>query len=208
MADIQRLPGRFVIFAMGGLLIIALVGAYMVHLSSRDRLALPVIAAVPDFTLTERDGSPFTRDSLMGKISVVDFIFTRCPGVCPVMADRMSRLYKLFEGRRDIQFVSITVDPEYDTPEVLREYAARQGVTDRRWLFLRGDTAAVAALSEKGFLLPTGALPEGHSSKFVLVDARGQIRGYYSTEDESSQLLLQHHIRALSTAMKQFPGGV
>jgi len=208
MPNTARVPGRFVILALAILLVVALGGAYLSHLANRDRLALPVIGEVPPILLTTSEGTPFGNAQFDGKVTVVDFIFTRCTGVCPVMADRMQRLYKLFDGRPEIQFVSITVDPEYDTPEVLKGYASRMGVTDNRWLFLRTAGDSVAYVSERGFLLPAGELPAGHSSKFVLVDSRGQIRGYYSSEDDQSQLLLQHHIRALTAAMKQFPGGV
>ena len=208
MADSNRIPGRVIVLAMAGLLIVALSGAYIVHLANRSRLALPVIGQVPPFALTERSGQPFGAEQLKGKISVVDFIFTRCTGVCPIMADRMGKLYKAFADFPNVQFVSISVDPDFDTPGILQEYARNHGVTDDRWLFLRGRIDSVAYLSERGFLLPTDSLPQGHSNRFVLVDAKGQIRGYYASDDDQSQLLLEHHIRALSTAMKQFPGGV
>ncbi len=208
MAEPSRIPGRLIVLAMAGLLIVALSGAYIVHLANRSRLALPVIGQTPNFSFAERSGRAFGSDQLKGKISVVDFIFTRCTGVCPIMADRMGRLYKAFAEFPNVQFVSISVDPENDTPAVLQEYARKQGVTDDRWLFLRGRIDSVAYVSERGFLLPTDSLPQGHSNRFVLVDTKGQIRGYYASDDDQSQLLLEHHIRALSTAMKQFPGGI
>ena len=101
-----------------------------------------------------------------------------------------------------MQFVSISVDPDTDSLPVLRAYARDLGVTDNRWVFLRGPIDEVVRVSEKGFMLAMGALPAGHSSKFALVDAKGQIRGYYSSDDDESQLLLQHHIRAFLGAIK------
>jgi protein SCO1/2 len=202
MPNQRTLPGKIVIAAFGALLVIALLGAYIIQRASRDRLALPVLGQVPQFTFTERSGEPFGTKDFEGKISVVDFIFTTCPGVCPVMAERMSHLYKLYERDNQVQFVSISVDPETDSLPVLRQYATDHGVTDNRWLFLRGPVEQVASVSEQGFKLPMGVLPAGHSSRFVLVDSKGQIRGYYSSDEDESQLLLEHHIRALLGALK------
>jgi protein SCO1/2 len=201
----RTIPGRIVILAFGVLLVIALSGAYAIHLSNRSRLALPVLGQVPEFAFVERSGQPFGRHDLEGKISVVDFIFTRCPGPCPIMADRMSRLYRLFARHPEVQFVSITVDPEYDSLPVLREYAERQGVTDNRWAFLLGPIDEVVRLSEKGFMLPLDEAPTGHSTKFALVDAAGQIRGYYDSDADDKQLLLQYHIHALAGALRRHP---
>jgi protein SCO1/2 len=198
----RSLPGRIVIASFAALLVIALGGAYVIHRANQSRLALPVLGEVPEFTFVERSGEPFGHANLIGKISVVDFIFTSCPGICPIMADRMSRLYELYEGYSEVQFVSITVDPENDSLPVLREYAVANGVTDSRWVFLRGPIDEVAWLSEKGLKLPTDNLPVGHSSRFVLVDSTAQIRGYYSSEEDASQLLLQHHLRPLVRAMR------
>ena len=202
MPNERTLPGKIVIAAFAALLVIALVGAYIIQRANRTRMALPVLEQAPEFSFTERSGKPFGTSDFNGKISVVDFIFTTCPGVCPVMAERMSYLYKLFERYDQVQFVSITVDPETDSLPVLREYAKEHGVTDDRWLFLRGPVEQVARVSEQGFMLPVGVLPAGHSSRFVLVDSKGQIRGYYSSDEDESQLLLEHHIRALVGAMK------
>lgn len=202
MPNERAIPGKVIIIAMIVLLVVSLAGAYIVHRANRERLALPVLGEVPEFTFTERSGEPFGKDDLIGKITVVDFIFTRCPGVCPIMADKMSRLYELFSKHPQVQFVSITVDPEYDSLPVLREYADDLGVTDNRWLFLRAPIEDVVELAEGGFMLPMGNLPAGHSSKFALVDNKGQIRGYYSSDNNESQLLLQHHIRAFLGAMR------
>jgi len=203
MANQRTLPGKIVVVAFGALLVIALVGAYIIQKANKEHMALPVLGSVPKFTFTERSGEPFSEKDFIGKISVVDFIFTSCPGVCPVMADRMSHLYELYKDYPEVQFVSISVDPETDSLPVLRQYAIDHGVTDNRWLFLRGPVEKVAQVSEQGFKLAMGVLPAGHSSRFVLVDDKGQIRGYYSSDDDQSQLLLEHHIRAFLGAMKK-----
>ncbi|MBD3299538.1 MAG: redoxin domain-containing protein [candidate division Zixibacteria bacterium] len=203
MTEEKRLPGRIVILAFGALLVIALVGAYMIQRTNNERLVLPVLGDVPEFSFTAaHTEEEFSRENLLGKISVMDFIFTRCPGVCPVMADKMGQLYQRFERHDEVQFVSVTVDPEYDSLSVLREYADAQGVNDDRWIFLRGPIEEVVELAEGGLKLPMGELPAGHSSKFVLIDSKGQIRGYYNSQDDEGPLELQHHLRALSGAME------
>ena len=203
MANQRTLSGKVVVAAFGALLVIALAGAYVIQSANKERLVLPVLGDVPQFTFTERSGEPFGTKDFYGKISVVDFIFTSCPGVCPIMADRMQHLYDVYKNDPEVQFVSISVDPETDSLPVLRQYAIDHGVTDNRWLFLRGPIEQVLQVSEQGFKLPMGTLPAGHSSRFVLVDSKGQIRGYYSSDDDQSQLLLEHHIRALLGAMKK-----
>ncbi len=203
MANQRTLPGKVVVAAFGALLVIALVGAYIIQRANKEHLVLPVLGSVPKFNFTERSGEPFGTNQFFGKISVVDFIFTTCPGICPVMAERMSHLYEVYKDHPEVQFVSISVDPETDSLPVLRQYALDHGVTDNRWLFLRGPVEQVAQVSEQGFKLPMGILPAGHSARFVLVDSKGQIRGYYDSDDDESQLTLDHHIRALLGAMKE-----
>ena len=202
MANEKTLPGRIVVLAFGALLVIALVGTYMIQKANKTKFALPTLGDVPQFAFTERSGEPFSRQNLMGKITVMDFIFTRCIGVCPIMADRMGKLYETFKSYPDVQFVSVSVDPDYDSLSVLQRYATDHGVTDNRWLFLRASQDSVVALAEGGLKLPMSDLPQGHSSKFVLIDNKAEIRGYYDSDDDQSQLLLQQHIRALAGAMK------
>lgn len=142
---------------------------------------------VPDFDLVERSNRKVTRQDLTGKVWVADFIFTSCGGTCPAMTSQMRKLQdKLFA---DIRLVSFTVDPTHDTPAVLTEYANRYGADKDRWLFLTGDAEAIQKLTVGGFKLaldPTGGNdvePIVHSSRFVLVDREGFIRGYYGTQE-------------------------
>jgi len=143
-------------------------------------------SAVPDFTLMERSRRSVTLEDLKGQVWVADFIFTRCAGICPAMSSKMLNLQQRLP--REIRLVSFSVDPANDTPEVLTEYAKRYNADPERWLFLTGDPEAMQKLSVGGFKLgldPTGtdAEPITHSSRFVLVDRQGHIRGYYGTED-------------------------
>src|SRR5215475_6904615 len=149
---------------------------------------------LPEFSLTDQADKTVTLADLKGKVWVADFIFTNCGGTCPMMTDKMRRLQQaLPEG---IRMVSITVDPARDTPKALAAYAAEHGASRERWLFLTGDKQALYDLCIKGFKLPllddegTPLEPITHSTRFVLVDKTGQIRGYYSgTEEEDLKRL-------------------
>jgi protein SCO1 len=141
--------------------------------------------SLPPFELVSQDAQPFGSAQLAGKIWIADFIFTSCPGPCPIISSRMSELQKPLE-KTDIHLVSFTVDPEKDTPEALRAYAERLHADGKRWTFLTGSRAAIYALARDGFKLAvsdgsdeTGAPVPVHSTRVVLVDRRGAVRGYY-----------------------------
>lgn len=174
---------------------VLLCAAFAAALACTPAEPLPVFAEVPEFSLTERSGRTVSSDDLAGRPYVVDFVFTTCAGPCPLLSQNMERLQDAVEGR-DVQLVSITVDPERDTPEALTRYAKRYGADEERWLFLTGAKQAIYDLVRGGFLLAIddGAIsPDGtpgpgvitHSTKFVLVDGEGRIRGFYSGEDSS-----------------------
>jgi protein SCO1/2 len=149
------------------------------------RAKLPVHGVVPEFSLTERGEKSVSRADLGGQVWIADFIFTRCAGPCPLMTARMAHLQEQFREFADVKLVSFTVDPDYDTPAVLRNYAERAGAT-RQWLFLTGEKGTIYELARSGFRL-TAADEEGeilHSTMFVLVDQRGQIRGFYDSNEE------------------------
>ena len=154
---------------------------WQVHaLSSRP---LASYGRLPNFELTNQDAQPFGSSQLAGKIWIADFIFTTCPGPCPIISTRMSELQKPLE-KSDVHLVSFTVDPEKDTPEVLRVYADKLRKQPMRWDFLTGSRDAIGSLSRDGFKLAIaeGEQPDSgpvHSTRFVLVDRRGVIRGYY-----------------------------
>ena len=138
---------------------------------------------VPSFQLTNQNGQPFGSAQLIGKIWIADFIFTSCPGPCPMISSRMSELQKPLQ-KTDVHLVSFTVDPEKDTPEILRGYAEKLHAQTARWDFLTGSKSAIYDLSKNGFKLAAadGSEDAGipvHSTRFVLVDRHGVIRGYY-----------------------------
>jgi cytochrome oxidase Cu insertion factor (SCO1/SenC/PrrC family) len=111
------------------------------------------LAAVPDFVLRERSGQPVSKADLLGKVWIVNFIFTQCVEECPLAISLMARLQEAFTTEADVRLVSITVDPEHDTPEVLREYAESVGAHPQRWLFLTGEKERIYRLAREGFRL-------------------------------------------------------
>ena len=150
------------------------------HLAERS---LASLGTVPLFQLTNQNGQPFGSAELNGKIWIADFVFTSCRGPCPLISSRMSELQRPLE-KSDVHLVSFTVDPQTDTPEVLRDYAERLHARPGRWDFLTGPVSSIYELTRNGFKLGVsdGADEEGvpvHSTRAVLVDRRGMIRGYY-----------------------------
>ena len=142
-----------------------------------------------DFTLTERDGRTVHASDLLGKVWVASFIFTRCAGPCPVVSATMKRLQKDFADDPDVRLVTFTVDPEYDTPEVLREYARRYHADPDRWLFLTGKEADVDRLLSQGFHIgatkntgpdATPGTAVTHDTHLAVVDKEGRVRAYFS----------------------------
>lgn len=114
---------------------------------------LDVYGEVPDFALTERSGRRITRADLLGKVWIANFIYTHCTETCPLQSAQMARLQANLQGEPDVRLVSITVDPEQDTPQVLAEYASRFGADRERWLFLTGERRPIYTLALEGFRL-------------------------------------------------------
>lgn len=153
------------------------------EVSSLARRPLAHYGAVGSFALTNQFNQRFGSGNLEGKIWIADFVFTSCHGPCPIISSRMSELQKPLKDT-DIHLVSFTVDPETDTPRVLRAYAEKLKAQNGRWDFLTGAKSTIYGLSVKSFKL--GVSEEGdepgqpvHSTRFVLVDRHGDIRGYY-----------------------------
>jgi cytochrome oxidase Cu insertion factor (SCO1/SenC/PrrC family) len=148
----------------------------------------PDIHTLPDFSLTECNGQKVHRDDLRGKVWAASFIFTRCGGACPQVTHTMARLQQELANEPDFRLVTVTVDPEHDTPELLRAYAKAQGADPARWFFLTGEQGPLYDLVKHGFLLGVeqnqgSARTPGnevlHSTKIVVVDRAGHIRGLF-----------------------------
>ncbi len=171
---------------------------------------LQVRIVAPKFELIDQQGRPFSSQELHDNVWIADFVFTSCAGPCPLMSQRMSELQAALADVENVRFVSFSVDPERDTPQVLREYAARYDAGPR-WTFLTGDRAAIYDVSLNGFKLYTedkssdAALTTApvvpreqfdhmiiHSPNFALVDHTGMIRGYFdATDPERVEALLR-----------------
>ena len=170
----------------------------------------PALGAVPEFTLTERSGREIRRADLDGAPWIADFIFTRCSGMCPALTTRMADVRRrIADAGLRARAVSFSVDPTHDTPEVLREYARRHGAEGDDWLFVTGPRDALYALIGDGFRLSVSERPPGaveteggeliaHSDRFVLVDGRGRIRGYYHGLDADMPEALLRDLAALA----------
>jgi cytochrome oxidase Cu insertion factor (SCO1/SenC/PrrC family) len=148
-------------------------------------ILLPVYGKSPDFTLQSQDGALFDSSRLKGKVWVASFVFSTCKSSCPMLAAQMKRLYSAMPEGAVFGLVSISVDPERDTPQRLAQYAKDLGVQDKRWVFLTGKKSYIRDLIVGGFKVAAepGEVMEDndilHSSKLVLVDAHGRIRGYF-----------------------------
>ncbi|MEP0711277.1 SCO family protein [Algoriphagus sp.] len=151
---------------------------------------------IPDFSLTNQKGNTVGRDDMEGKITIVDFFFTSCPSICPKMSSEMERVNDMFRNDEKVQIMSISIDPTYDSPEILEKYAQKHNGLAGKWDFLTGDVDQIYSLAKCGFMIPTVdglGIPDDfvHSDKFVLVDELGRIRGYYSgTSREDVDLLM------------------
>lgn len=136
---------------------------------------------VPDFAFTNQDGRPITNKDFEGKVYVVEFFFTTCPTICPIMTKNTVLLQNKFYGNPNFGIASISINPKHDTPEVLKAYAKDKGATLENWHFLTGDETEIFDFSNNGFKLYAGAnqAAEGgfeHSGLFALVDKQGYIR--------------------------------
>lgn len=181
-------------------LVIILFGAAMmvIEKATVSKKEVPILGEIQPFEFVNQDGQPFGLNELKGKISVVDFFFTSCHGPCPIMSDFMAHLYRTYESHPEIQFVSISVDPEVDSLSVLKAYAGERKVSDSRWNFLWAEMDSVKNLSENSFMLAADDLPGYHSIKFVLLDKNANIRGYYNGTEALSIEHLKEDIKALA----------
>ncbi len=165
---------------------------------------LPRLGEVPAFRFTDQAGHDFASSSLDGRVWIVDFVFTSCGEVCPRMTEEMARLQTYLVNRAlPVALVSISVDPERDTPARLAEYAQRFHARPERWTFLTGPAQAVEDAVVHGFkqTMTREKDQDGftilHGTRFVLVDGKRQIRGYYDAADGEAMARLRHDAAAL-----------
>lgn len=145
---------------------------------------------VSDFELINQNGKIITQEDYKGKIYIVDFFFTRCPSICPIMTDNMVRIQNKFLNNNDIMLLSLSVTPEIDSVSILREYANDKGAIDAIWNITTGNKKHIYELARKSYFAAVeqgdGGLQDFiHTPNFILVDKKRQIRGVYNgTEDE------------------------
>jgi protein SCO1/2 len=196
---VRRFAWLFLACAVGAL--IAVYGLSLAKQASvkKAEATLQRLGTAPAFELTSSAGGKFSSAELAGKVWVVDFFFSTCTGVCPRLTANMAKLQEEFRNRPQVRLVSISVDPENDTPKALREFAKRFKADPGKWVFLTGDGGAIHKLAREGFSLGSSEVPGRilHSDRFVLVDAEGRIRGYYHGTEEADVARLEKDIEGL-----------
>ena len=185
-----------IIYALSLFVFFAIAVGYAYHLT-KPISKLPYFGATAEsgkhhkilpFKLTDQRGLIITNDSLKGKIYVADFFFTTCKTICPEMTTQMHRAYKIFLNDPSVSFVSHTVDPEFDTREVLAAYAERLNAQSGKWYFLTGDKKEIYDLARTAYFVSDtkgdgGSEDFVHTQNFALVDKQQHIRGYYDGTD-------------------------
>jgi protein SCO1/2 len=191
----QRLP--LTIWAGFGLLSGLLGLMYLlsvVEYSQARQKALPVIDQVADFTLTNQTGAVTTLADLSNRVWVADIIFTRCAGSCPIMSTKMKSLQDALPSTSQAKLVTLTTDPDYDTPAIIKKYGEHYGADFQRWTFLTGAKKELAGLATGSLKLGSTPVPPRdrtssvdlfvHSTIFVVVDKQARLRGIFQTEGE------------------------
>jgi protein SCO1/2 len=158
---------------------------------------LPQYDRVPAFAMTDSEGRAFNSGALANKVWVADFIYTTCPAECPMMSSKMSRIHKQVAGQPDVRIVSFSVDPLHDTPQALKQFGSRYGGATDDWIFLTGTPDTVHLLAYTTFHTGDVLGKIEHSTKFILVDKSGGIRGYYSSIDPQGIPALLQDLNAL-----------
>jgi protein SCO1/2 len=180
---------RFAVTFLGLALAVALA---LLARSIRPRPPLPVFGHIPAFRLVDERGAAYTTETMLGHVTVVDFVFTKCTASCPRLTARMGELQaRLARSGSDVRLVSFSVDPENDAPRVLAEYAAKAHADPARWRFVTGDADDIARAVVLGFKVSAAKIEKGagdyevtHGNWFVVVERDGDVRGYYSTDEE------------------------
>lgn len=180
-------------------IVVAFVSLFAVRMLLAQRLsAPPVLVELPTYKLTSESGQAFGAENLRGKTYVANFVFTSCPSVCPRLTRRMAEVQERTKDLGDaLHLVTFSVDPETDTPEVLRGYAQKYGADPNRWVFLTGQLTDIEPVVVKGFKMVLGKKETTpgmfeivHGERFVLVDGKGFVRGFYEATNEGIDKLL------------------
>lgn len=192
---------RSKVLLLGFLLVFAL------GCTKRTAEDVPVLGQLPEFALVDQDAEPFTRETMEGELWVSSFVFTHCQSTCPRLTAHMKGLQTRMADVSDANFVSVSVDPRNDTPEVIKAYMSKNAIDERNWRFVTGEEDAIRKVVVEGFKVPIGdedSREAGsdeimHSNSFVLVDSNAQVRGYYRANNDGIADL-ERDLRALATA--------
>jgi protein SCO1/2 len=186
-------------FGVAGLALLLVAASACDSHEAESAQALADLGVIPDFALTDQNGDPFRATELDGKITIASFLFTTCPTICPLLVERGLTIQSRLDSLGDrVQLVSFSVDPDHDTPEVLRAYGTSRGIDFERWTLVTGNTDAVSHVVVRGFRVAMGQ-PEPrddghydimHSAHFVLVDAERHVRGYYESTPEGVDAMI------------------
>lgn len=152
---------------------------------------------IAPFAFVDQDSAVVTNDNFRGKVYVADFFFTSCRTICPIMKTQMLRVYEATRDMPDVQIISHTIDPEYDTVALLRDFSKRLGVESGRWHFVTGVKDSIYKIAQTSYFataLEDKSEPDGfiHSGAFLLIDRQGRIRGKYdgTKEEEVNRLIV------------------
>ncbi len=162
-----------------------------------SRKPLPQLGVAPSFALTDSTGSLFSSDKLKNRIWITSFFFTSCEGPCPLMNAELAKLHQAVKARGDVHLVSISVDPARDVPSALANYAEKHNADITTWHFLTGDKETVKDIGVQGFKVGSGDDALLHTTRFILVDREGKIRGYYLGTDQSDVEKLKRDLASL-----------
>lgn len=187
---------------------LALLTLLAVGCSKRSAEDVPVLGQLPEFSLVDQNEQAFDRTSMEGNLWVSAFVFTHCRSTCPRITAHMKGLQARLSDLPSAHFVSVSVDPRNDTPEVIKAYMTKNELDERNWRFVTGDEEAIRHVVVEGFKVPIGdedSRAAGsdeimHSNSFVLVDEKAQVRGYYRANNDGIGDL-ERDLRALASAV-------
>lgn len=185
--------------------LVLLLAVLAVGCTKRSAEDVPVLGQLPEFALVDQNEQAFTRDTMEGDIWVSAFVFTHCKSTCPRLTAHMKGLQTRVSDVPSANFVSVSVDPRNDTPEVIKAYMTKNALDERNWRFVTGDEEAIRHVVVEGFKVPIGddeSRVAGsdeimHSNSFVLVDDKAQVRGYYRANNDGIADL-ERDLRALA----------
>jgi protein SCO1/2 len=191
-----------------GLSLIALAGLLALGCTKKSAENVPVLGQLPEFSLVDQDQQVFSRKSMEGDLWVSAFVFTHCRSTCPRITAHMKGLQSRVADVPSAHFVSVSVDPRNDTPEVIKAYMTKNELDESNWRFVTGEEEAIRHVVVDGFRVPigdedsraAGADDIMHSNSFVLVDDKARVRGYYRANNDGIADL-ERDLRALAAVV-------